>query len=1168
MNKPNFTHLFALTALVAMPLSVNAKQGAPHTLKAEPNYSTVDLQWCSPETVKELKWHDDEDYNGSQGQSASSQKAPVIYVASDFTPADLALVKGEKITAVKYFEYRPTLSVTALIYEDGKVVREAAIDLKTPAYQANQWREGTFAEPYEITGDKKVRVALRIEHGANLDFTAIMNRYADSRGDLYSYDGKKWFHNGQGTFLVTAVLGNDVDEAPKGYNVYADGKMVNAEPITELSYKLTDQADGTHKYKVEAVYDGASFATPEAQVATKGTASYFAGPAHVSMTTDGVNGHLSWQAPLLRTSDKLTWTNETLQNSIGGTASTNTKVWIKNEFEPADLISFVGAKMTGINVHFHEKAASMLVIWAQKDGAFVQVDTIPADQVTAIEANEWKTLPFSKPVEIEGGAKYAYGYYMMHTPKAHPISFDTGVAVGSKGNSFSTSSPNSKKFESSNPSWKTLTAGGYTGNWMLSANLEGGAVTSATAASYNVYRDGELEKSGVTALECDVEVPAPGLYVYSVEAVGSDGKSSAAYDVEASFKLPDAYRAPLINKAEYDAEAQTVDLEWGMDVELKHYNSISYIAGFDEEMTLSYGARFKADELADYKGFKMTKLNFITGADIPAGFKLQVLNGAGTVLAEEEIPAGATTAQALYSIELSKPVTVSGDEDLILAYNATLPAKTSAIVLDEGPLATGGAVVCLGGNAWLNLGTINSTYNNYNIVIGAQLAEGEEAAAAPSKAVELGVKASGYMRQIELKAADLRAGYGIDSFGKPVAKPRTALKAATYNVYCNGELLASTAARTYSDKLPGYDNYSYTVSAVYPNGWESAQSDPVVIANPIAQKSRAPFDLKLADDHKALVWADEQDAPVLTYAKDGNRFGVGMTGSGTRESYICNKFPADSLAGNEGQLITHIKFALYSTDLKTASIIVVKDFNVCYEQPLDIASLKDYTGGYNVIRLNEPVEITAGDDLMFGYHITYANGVKPMMYDAGPAVDGLGNLMSSSGSATSWKTLKSLNKAMDGNWCVYAFVQMPNSTYKPLSAPAKAEGDVKYNVYCDNTLAAEGLAECKYAPAKLTKGAWTVTSVKEGVESAQSNALILEADLDMGGVNDVVADSEAAHYDHATQTLVVAQGVSGVIVNAAGQKVADVNGPTSMAGQSEGVYFFVAEGAEALKFVK
>lgn len=1163
--KKLYPPLLALAGMLLVGSAAQAKQGAPHTVKVEPDFSTVGISWQSPESAKQLKWHDDNDYDGDAGMQISSQRPAQLFIASEFTASDLKSYVGEKIVSVNYFEYRPCLKVTALLYEDGKIVREADFDLHTPAFKANTVRTAAFKEPYVIPEGKTIRVALRIEHGSNFDFVAIMNKVANPKGDLISYDGKTWRHNGRGTYLITANLFNDVDEAPTGYNVYADGKKVNTAALTDLSFSLPDQTNGSHTYKVEAVYAGASYASKENTVQVKGTDMYFPAPSSFDIVTDGVDGLMEWGAPLMRKSDNLlTWTNKTLANAIGGTASSNTKVWIKNEFSASDLLSFAGADITAVNAQFHEKVVNSMIIYVLKDGAFVQYDTIAPERIAEITVDKWERFPFSKPVRIEPGSKYAYGYYMMHTPKAHPVSVDNGIAVGSKANSFSTSSPNSKDFANSKPSWKTLASGGIGGNWMLTADVAGGEQFSSTLSGYNLYRDGVLIKEGLTKPEYEDVVPAPGTYTYSVQAVGTGGKSSELLDKQAVYKLPDSYRAPLISEAKLDKNTGIASLKWGMDVELRHYSSAKYKVGFDEEMTLAYGSRFTASQLADYAGYKITKLNFVIGEAIPAGFKLEIYNGEGKLLSSSSIAAKDVTPLAMYTLTLDTPVEITGKEDLIFAYNATLPASTSPIVLDEGPLTTGGAVVKLAGMSnWINLGTINATYNNYNIVIGAVASE-SASASAPGRTVQIG-GAVPSLSAATLDADALRQAHAVEPLhASPATGRRRALNPAKFNIYRNGELAATTDKRSFSETLPGYDTYSYTISAIYPNGWESAESDPAIIAHGIEQLGRAPYNLRMNDKKTGFIWDDAKDAPTLSYAIEGSSFGVGMTGSGERTTYAVHKYPADSLKNLAGHKITHVRFALYSTELNSASIVIFKNLNIAYEQEIPVSSLVTISDkGYNTIRLNVPFEITAGDDIMIGYHITYANGIKPMIFDCGPADDGLGNLMSASASSTSWKTLKSLNKSLDGNWRIYAFMEAPDGKMK-LEAPRKAEDAVTYNLYCDGKILKDGIKAKSYDPERLLSGKYTVTSVENGEESAPSNI------LDVNNTNGIesVGTEAAPYYDATARILVLPAGMSGVIYDAAGSAIAAIDSSHDMGAALPGVYIFVYAKGKTIKFVR
>ncbi len=257
-----------------------ARQGAPHSVEISTNFSDVSLSWKAPQSAKTLAWHNGYAYDGDDGRQATPQKPAVIYVASRFTPADLSPLAGEVIDAVDYYEYRPVVAVTVLIYEDGKVVREQPADMS--GYKKDSFRTIHLDAPYTIPAGKEVMVALKIEHGPNLTMSAIMDNAVNSKGDLYSFDGKTWSHNGRGTYLVTAHLANDVDEAPDSYNVYANGVKVAQTPASETSCSLSGQASGKNAYAVEAVYSAGAYKSPEYYATVKTAADSYPAPASLA----------------------------------------------------------------------------------------------------------------------------------------------------------------------------------------------------------------------------------------------------------------------------------------------------------------------------------------------------------------------------------------------------------------------------------------------------------------------------------------------------------------------------------------------------------------------------------------------------------------------------------------------------------------------------------------------------------------------------------------------------------------------------------------------------------------------------------------------------------------------------------------------------------------------
>ena len=142
----------------------------------------------------------------------------------------------------------------------------------------------------------------------------------------------------------------------------------NSEPITENAYTITDVTNGTHTYKVGAVYEGSEFTSYELSATTKTADQYFPSVSTISGTIERLVGSIAWTTPQLRKNDELTWSSKVYGNAIGGTASSNTKVWIKNEFAPADLIALEGYQITGINTSFKEKEITGITLFVIKNG--------------------------------------------------------------------------------------------------------------------------------------------------------------------------------------------------------------------------------------------------------------------------------------------------------------------------------------------------------------------------------------------------------------------------------------------------------------------------------------------------------------------------------------------------------------------------------------------------------------------------------------------------------------------------------------------------------------------------------------------------------------------------------------------------------------------------------
>lgn len=1145
---------------------------APHSMSASQSFDNVTLSWQAPTAPVELKWHDGEDYNGYDGMATDPQGPKQLIMAARFTPKELKAATCMVVDSVKYFEYRDFAEAYAQIYENGRLVRNQPIDLS--GFVKNSWRSTKLDEPYVISGNDEIIFAISYTAGSNQSFTAITDRSATrGKGNLVSYDnGDTWHADAPGDFLITAHLRNIANAEPLGYRVMRDDECITDELVTATSYTVSGNKNGRHNFAVCAVYaDDFSRTSADVELITSSVTSMIPAPATITGSVEnGLNGTISWQAPLKR-GEQLTWSNLSLATSIGVTAS-SPKVWVKQEFDASDLIAYPNHKITALNAYFVDNAPTAVTVFVMKDGAIAYHQALTADEVAAITPNAWNKFSLAESFVLVPGSKYAFGYYCTHATNLKPIGVDSSEAVNLKGNSFSTSSPSSKGFDQSNPSWKTLASGNIAGNFMLTADVEAlGEVPAAEEIiGYSVYADGQLVANKTTETSFSETVDKLGEKTYTIIAESTSGKVSPAKEITLTYSLPAEYVAPKLITSEFDAGTGKVDLAWSNEaVTLCHNGTPKYMVSFDEDLDIAFGAKFSADELSEVAGYQIYEISFIPGASLTKN-NLEIYAGSDLLWSYD---ISSYEPGYLYTLQLSSSVLIPQGKSIYLAYNAAVPAGTSAFVIDEGPGVDGGAVVSYNNGAnWLAASAIDADMANYNFCISAKARPANDAS--NTKAVTLGtegVKAA-FAGSLKMQAT----GYGIEAAAPnananaKAAPRRAAIKAAqvtSFRVYRNGEVVAETEETSFSEVLKRYGEYNYAVTNVYANGWESPKSAEFYVANHTPQLPEAPYNLRgeVSESSLNLSWeAIDADAAVLKYHNGTYAYSLGMTSS-YNEGYHTILFTGDSIAtmNKAGEMLTHIKFHLSSTEIDYAAAIVMVGNNVMFEQSIDPA---DLVVGWNVVRLDKPFTIPAAFDVKIGYHLKYAKGVKPLSTDDGPAVSGFGDLISAS--TSTWYSLASKYK-LNYNFLIEGICQ---SKAQVLAAPAQGKEDssdeaaTTYSVYCDGTLVASGITGQSYSIASAAHGAYTVTATTDGVESAHSNEVRYKAGE--SGINDATAALKV-HYNRDTDTVILPAATSAKVYTAAGTLVmtATSTDRINMATLPAGAYI-VATPTTTLKVVK
>lgn len=1043
---------------------------APHSVTAEANFQKVTLNWKNPNDEKRLTWSTDYAYNGDAGKAIGGNSYATFFAGNYFSASDLQEYVGERVSGLRYYEYRPVMCVYAAIFERPEGSEEwgeepvCMIDHYPTSgnFHKDTYRTIDFSQSYQIKAGVDMLFVIGYLHGSNMDMVAIKDNLKNNtgKGDWYSYDAKNWACSGNGNYLISAVLENNSGNWDiNGYGIFRDGEKVADTDSLTFSYTLDGESKAKHHYQVAALVKNHIYEkSRDVVLDIKTPADCFPTVNFTGTEVNDFEVKLTWQAPL-NGANSLTWGGETLSQNIGGTATSNTKVWVKNEFDGYDMIPYVGRTLNSISIYLVEKvilANSKLVVF--KDGVVDYYQDLTAEQIDGIVENSWNSFALDTPYTIEAGHTYAYGFYFLHTPKMHPIGVSAGASL-TKGNQFSISSASST-FKNSKPSWKTLASGNIPGCWMMKAEMSAAAegAPSYEVASYEFYQDGKRIASEWSDAEFVASVSKPGTYKFGVVAVAADGRKSEIKEISVNVDLPALYAAPVIEEKNFDAEHQTVSFAWSQNTELKHYGTATYFTGFSEEITLKWGAKFSKAQLASLVGKQISKIKFAIGEKF-GNFKVGVYNASGVALSEEEILADDIDDLTFYNISLTNPVTITGQEDLYIAYSGTLPANANGLLIDAGPLKEGGAMVNLGGS-WMKLGTIAPSVDDYNIVIAATVTSA--AAQAPAQHQD------------------------------------NELKVISYNIYRDNYLWSQTENCNFSEQLDNYGKFCYAVSAVYSDGNESNLSESFKVYNATPQYTDSPVNLTASTEASEgalqLTW-EESDKCVAGYApQDDVRMALGMTGSGTREGYAIIRVP--DYATNQIAVIEKIRFDLTDVaNIQTFSVVVTVGENIYYEQEVDVTTLVD---GVNEICLDQFYDLAlVNEEVGVGYHLTYPNGVKPMVTDNGPAVRNYGDIITGSASAGYFYSLATKYN-VDRNWRIWAVLNTAiESNY---DAPASRDDQtgnsvvtnypVNYNVYCNDELIASGINEKTYSLTEAQSGSYTVTANIGGRESAPSNAVI------------------------------------------------------------------------------
>ena len=157
-----------------------------------------------------------------------------------------------------------------------------------------------------------------------------------------------------------------------------------------------------------------------------------------------------------------------------------------------------------------------------------------------------------------------------------------------------------------------------------------------------------------------------------------------------------------------------------------------------------------------------------------------------------------------------------------------------------------------------------------------------------------------------------------------------------------------------------------------------------------------------------------------------NSIGTG----GATDFWIAGHWDASQIVALDGGSITKINFWPASAGTATYAAMIWEGPTPA--APVATQPITTYVNDqWNTVTLNTPHPIDVSKELWIGIDVN-ATGGYPAGVDAGPAVDGYGNMIYFNGA---WATLISLNPSLDYNWDIEAYVEPSKKEAGTTSTP-------------------------------------------------------------------------------------------------------------------------------------
>ncbi len=239
-----------------------------------------------------------------------------------------------------------------------------------------------------------------------------------------------------------------------GYNIWRNGKIINAYVDTNTFYSDTVSPGGIYYYSVTAVYDFGQSCLIEPPLEAVMGAKLNTPQGLMAQVLDNQDVLITWNPPDPYTGEWIAWDDGEYFGRVGLNGATT---WYNAlMFAPADLISFDGRYLTKarfVPSDVENICDFTLKVWTGENAA----NEVVSQPVGALIQHTYNTVMLNNPIMIDASQKLYIGFEMVQAAAGYPAGRDEFTNNDGKGNLLS--------FDAIE--WEALSVYGIGGDWNI-----------------------------------------------------------------------------------------------------------------------------------------------------------------------------------------------------------------------------------------------------------------------------------------------------------------------------------------------------------------------------------------------------------------------------------------------------------------------------------------------------------------------------------------------------------------------------------------------------------------------------------------------------------------------------------------------------------------------------